>query len=582
MRNFPLILCALLFSMANSLFANDLKITGQVFGTKFDAELKEDLLLIGAAVVVYEGKTEVTRSKTSVAGIFKLDVPVNKQYTVVVSKDGFNSKTIGLDTRGIYVGSKDKLVLHHFDFVLLDAESNPKDVSKREPMGDLIYNARKGEFKFKPNKKFRTERSRHDESLRLIKGLQLMGREVKQEQPDRKKDKEALIDAPAQEVNKADGPPARRAASTGTRKPVDKSDVENQKQDLAKAKERLRVLKLQARTEEDSMLIHDLEGEILANETDLENAERIIELQESEIALQNKLKTIYGVSIVILLLLLGLIAWQYWDKLKINKLLAKRNTEITKSMNYASGIQKSFLKSEDQMRKLLPSLVLYFRPRDVVSGDFYWSAEVAGKVVLAAVDCTGHGVPGAFMSMIGNTLLDEIVNKKNTIDPGTILENLDREVVKLLQQDQPGKSAQDGMDMSICVIDKANMTLEFAGAKNFMIRVQGNDLDIIKADYNSIGGRAMRKADGFNKKFKTQSFQVEEGTAFYMFTDGFMDQFGGGENKKFNLPNFTDLILSCAQHKDGKVQQLMLESTFKNWMGELAQVDDVLVVGMRF
>jgi serine phosphatase RsbU (regulator of sigma subunit) len=235
------------------------------------------------------------------------------------------------------------------------------------------------------------------------------------------------------------------------------------------------------------------------------------------------------------------------------------------------------LPSDEEIRKQLPDSFIYFQPKDVVSGDFYWINTVKDKTVVACVDCTGHGVPGAFMSLIGNTLLNEIVLEQQVTEPSAILKQLHLGILKALQHSSHQSQVKDGMDLSLCVIDQKAGKMTFAAAMNPVYVVQDNAISLIKPDIRSIGGVKEMEADfGFN----TQSVDIRKGTAVYMFTDGYMDQFGGAENKKFNIPNFKKMLLEI-QSKNMKEQGSVIEKTMLSWKGEGRQIDDMLVMGFR-
>ncbi len=259
-------------------------------------------------------------------------------------------------------------------------------------------------------------------------------------------------------------------------------------------------------------------------------------------------------------------------------LIEKKNQDITSSINYAKRIQDAMLPTVAEVRACLKDSFIFFRPRDIISGDFYWFTHFnhpteGEKIVIAAVDCTGHGVPGAFMSMIGNELLNEIVNLVGETDPGQILSKLHKGVRKDLRQYE--NDNRDGMDMAICVIDRAKKTLDFAGAKNPLIYVQGGEFHQIRGDKFPIGGRQQKQN---HRQFTTHRISFQQPTTFYIYTDGYQDQFGGPENKKFNTSRFRSLLYNIhflPMHE----QREVLETTFRDWTDDKRQIDDVLVVG---
>ncbi len=260
---------------------------------------------------------------------------------------------------------------------------------------------------------------------------------------------------------------------------------------------------------------------------------------------------------------------------KANAEIQERNTDMSDSIHYALRIQQAILPSPQRFSQLLPSSFVFFKPRDVVSGDFYWIQEVENRIVVAAVDCTGHGVPGAFMSMIGNELLNEIVLVRKVIEPEIILKEMNERIAFTLSQETSKNS--DGMDMAVCTIHPIVNKVYFAGAKNSLIMVKDWQVTEIKGNRDSIGGhnQAGRTQTTF---FDRHTIDYDANTTFYLTSDGFADQFGGEKSKKFGWKNLRNLFLeihSLPAHE----QQKRLESVFAQWQGAEKQIDDVMVLG---
>ncbi|SFF16366.1 7TM diverse intracellular signaling domain-containing protein [Thermoflexibacter ruber] len=258
--------------------------------------------------------------------------------------------------------------------------------------------------------------------------------------------------------------------------------------------------------------------------------------------------------------------------------LAETNREITSSLNYAQRIQQSILPNISLMQRVLPESFVFFRPRDIVSGDFYWFAEIPeqAKIVLAAIDCTGHGVPGAFMTMISHQLLDEIVIEKKITEADQILNSLHRAVRRVMRQEET--SSREGMDLSLVVIDKINRKMEFAGAKNPIIYLQEGKLHHLKGDRISIGGERQEQEHLFNKHLIDLSLP----TTFYIFSDGYQDQFGGKIQRKFMLSQMKQVFLEIYQ-APADFQKQYIEQKLKTWIeeGNESQTDDILVIGVK-
>jgi serine phosphatase RsbU (regulator of sigma subunit) len=222
----------------------------------------------------------------------------------------------------------------------------------------------------------------------------------------------------------------------------------------------------------------------------------------------------------------------------------------------------------------LQYFVLY-KPRDIVSGDFYWIHQKDDKVLIAAADCTGHGVPGAFMSMLGMAFLNEIVTKGEFCNAAQILDQLRKLIVKSLHQSGNTGETKDGMDISLCQIDKEKGEIQFAGAFNSMYVIRGNEI---------IEGPADRMPVGFHDKldvpFTNTVMPIQKGDAMYIFSDGYVDQFGGENGKKFMAKRFKQLLLDI-QEMAMEEQKEFLDKTTIEWRGELDQVDDILVIGIK-
>ncbi|MBN2682859.1 MAG: tetratricopeptide repeat protein [Bacteroidales bacterium] len=267
--------------------------------------------------------------------------------------------------------------------------------------------------------------------------------------------------------------------------------------------------------------------------------------------------------------------------------ISSQNREITDSILYAKKIQQALFVNGEEFSKILPKSFLFYKPRDIVSGDFYFAVKKGNKTILAVADCTGHGVPGAFMSVLGLSFLNDLVNEKGIERPNVILNQL-REmlIVALKQQDSliegstnNSVSIKDGMDMAVVCIDEKNKQLEYAGANSplYFIRKGKTQIEIIKPDNMPVGIYY-----GDVKSFSNNTVNISIGDTFYLFTDGFADQFGGPspEGKKFKYKMFRHLLSWLSTRK--MVEQLpALETTLKEWQGKHPQVDDILVLGFR-
>ncbi|MBN8695222.1 MAG: tetratricopeptide repeat protein [Bacteroidetes bacterium] len=289
------------------------------------------------------------------------------------------------------------------------------------------------------------------------------------------------------------------------------------------------------------------------------------------------------IAILLVLTLAGLFYNRYNLKQKANELLEHRNNEITQqkkeitdSINYAKRIQESILPPQDHWKKILPNSFIFYRPKDIVSGDFYWIEQRKNTVCFAAVDCTGHGVPGALMSVVGFNLLTQAVNEVGLTKPSDILQHLDAGVTKTLRQSENSKGVKDGMDLSLCSIDLNTNELQYAGAFNSLYYVSDNQLHEIKADKFPIGVNL----DGVVDNYTNHTVQLKKGDCVYLFSDGYADQFGGPRGKKFKYNQLKEMFLTLSS-KDLDDQKKEIEKVFDSWKGELEQVDDVVIIGVR-
>ncbi len=254
----------------------------------------------------------------------------------------------------------------------------------------------------------------------------------------------------------------------------------------------------------------------------------------------------------------------------------EKNKEITDSIEYALRIQSAMLPRDSYLKEILPLHFILYLPRDIVSGDFYWAGSIKDKTVAVAADCTGHGVPGAFMSMLGMSFLDDIVNKNHTSEPSRIISSLREKVVKALKQKDVDVDSQDGMDISVCVFDKASSSLTFAGAYNSLCLVRDGELSVYKADRMPVG-----ISTKMEEKFTSHNIDLRKGDRLYMYSDGYQDQFGGGSGKKLKSSAFKQLLLDTSGLSLNGQKAALLDY-FKAWKGEYPQIDDVIVIGFEY
>lgn len=268
-----------------------------------------------------------------------------------------------------------------------------------------------------------------------------------------------------------------------------------------------------------------------------------------------------------------------------NTVIEGQNAEVKASLNYAKRIQESILPALEKIEEDFEDYFVFYQPKDIVSGDFYWYTKVRTTpkqkelseelILFSVVDCTGHGVPGALMSIIGNTVLNQSLTEKSVNSPSEALSYLNLQIIKNL------KSINDGMDVSFCAFNPKTLVLQYAGANNPLYLIQNKELRIIKADKQAIGG----SADVLEEKlFTNHIIQLEKGDSVYLFSDGYADQFGGPESynggKKFKYNRFQKLLTEIHQKPMAQQKEILIQE-FEVWKGNLEQVDDVCIFGIR-
>jgi serine phosphatase RsbU (regulator of sigma subunit) len=389
-------------------------------------------------------------------------------------------------------------------------------------------------------------------------------------------------------------------------------ELTTKKDQVENARKSLELAKLKATTKMDSLLIIEREAKILAAENailiaeqKLKDAEKEISAQNAELEMEKLLKKIMIFGLLGLIVLAVIFFRIIKQKKKDNKIIMQQkleveeqHKEITDSINYAERIQAAVLTSEDEWDKISKEHFVLFKPRDIVSGDFFWAHHNEEKniSIWATADCTGHGVPGAFMSMLGIGFLNEIVIENGIIKPDEILNDLRSKIIKALVKNKADIEQKDGMDISLCILDKNTNTLEFSGANN-SIWILKNHADLsteevensktiihptnekaiieIKADKQPVGAYVENI-----KPFKTSHVKLNKDDVIISFTDGYPDQFGGVKGKKLKYKPFKQFFLDNSSHSLENLK-MNLEHSFNDWKGDLEQIDDVCVVAVK-
>ncbi|NOR34417.1 MAG: DUF4154 domain-containing protein [Bacteroidales bacterium] len=333
-------------------------------------------------------------------------------------------------------------------------------------------------------------------------------------------------------------------------------------------------------------ILAEQEQSIRSKEEAISLKEEEIRRQDEKIVLQAEAiqtqKIIILATALALILVFGLVyfIWRnYRNKKRANILLqaqrdqiAYQKQHITDSIEYAKMIQAAILPSMELFSHNLEHFVV-FKPRDIVSGNFYWAEEIDGKYLIVTADCTGHGVPGAFMSMLGISLLNEIIISKEISRPDLVLNHLRKKIIEALRQ-KTGSIVKDGMDMTVCLFDRKTLQLQFSGANNPLYLVSDGQLTQIKGDKMPVAIHDIRDP------FTLHQLEIKQGDTFYTFSDGFVDQFGGPQRKKFLAKNFKNLLLSV-QDLSMIEQGNRLDEVFTDYRLDVEQIDDVVVIGVK-
>lgn len=328
-----------------------------------------------------------------------------------------------------------------------------------------------------------------------------------------------------------------------------------------------------------SDLISEQKDSIVNKNKVLDKNAAIIESQSSEISEKSaiiKLQTIIIIvgilSFIIISTLLALV-YKINNKRKLNLIeLKKKNKHITDSLNYAKNIQNAILPDSKFFSSSFKDHFVFFIPKDIVSGDFYWSEEHLGRMYFAVADCTGHGVPGAFLSLVCSRTLSKVIKEDNIVEPSKILDAVSLELENFFSKNE--HKINDGMDISLICLDEAKNEIIFSGAHNALLYIKDGELNAIEGDKQPVGAYTYKKA--FTQKIINKNLA----DTIYLFSDGFPDQFGGPNDKKFSKKRFKELLMEI-QELPMNEQQMKMEYEFFKWRGLVEQIDDVTIVGFK-
>ena len=318
-----------------------------------------------------------------------------------------------------------------------------------------------------------------------------------------------------------------------------------------------------------------LSFEYARKELQLQNEQEKKEIQFKEKEDRQKI-IISGVTLGLILILVFSVF--LYKRFKVserqNRIIERKNKEITDSINYAKRIQNAILTPENTINEAFAGAFVLYKPKDIVSGDFYWYAETEHNKIIAVADCTGHGVPGGFMSMLGYEILQDVVLKENISTTSEALKAMDIKITGTLNKSS--KTFRDGMDIALCAFQKGESILQYSGANRPIIHVAKGILTEYSPDKNTIGG----DIDGSEKKYTHQKIEFNKGDMIYLFTDGYADQFGGPKGKKFKSKQLLE-VLKEVSVLGVQEQKQILENKIENWKGSLEQIDDICIIGIK-
>ena len=304
----------------------------------------------------------------------------------------------------------------------------------------------------------------------------------------------------------------------------------------------------------------------------IQDQEERIDVQEDTIEAQDKVIKYQRIALAIGILSIMIITALIILNIRSNKSRKSYYEEIVESISYAEYIQGAILPSNKIIKEHFPDSFVLYKPKYIVSGDFYWIEDQDNKIFFSAADCTGHGVPGALLTMMCSNSLTRAVKELDIYEPAKILDK----TVEIIQTgfEKSEKDMNDGMDLALCSFDKSNLVLEFAGANNSLYYIRDGLLNIVKPDRQPIGKFEKRKP------YTNHKIQMQKGDCIYLFSDGFTDQFGGSRDKKFSTKQFREVLIRI--YKKPMSEQLsILEQSFENWKGRQEQIDDICVMGIR-
>ena len=563
-----------------------------------------------AKINVLSNGNLIQQLNTDYNGLFSFTLKFDQLYQIIVSKKGYSQSQLIIDTRAF----PEKIKKGGFNFIkaefLLNSYNQGGDTVLNKNLGRLFYNPSKNEFlaetiqqkesgglfgssSYMPDAPAELlDRAIKKNNERLANYQPLLKHTVslkRKQKPEPKEEEVREKKNITKTVKKEEpGAPYEESALVIPRNlgfspllfNADEEMINMQEEAVRREREQLMVYRLRVKTKDDSLEILRREKQINLAENEIAKARLLISAQEEKLSAQQS-SMFLMVSLLVLFSGSSFLVFTYYRQRQMaSREIESKNKQITDSISYARRIQQSILVGENMLQQYLPESFVFLQPKAIVSGDFYFIAPVGQKFLVAVSDCTGHGVPGAFMSLIGNRLLREIIVEKGIHDPAEVLEQLHIGINKSLNQSDAVENSQDGMDIAVCLIDPEAYTLVFAGAMNPAYLVYDQELQVLPADVSSVGGKTLRRRDQGKKKFTNKACKYNSGCMLYLFTDGYMDQFGGALDQKFNTRRFKQMLMDI-QPLSAEEQKEIITTTLMEWKKEKPQTDDILMLGIR-
>ena len=547
--------------------AQEFSLNGSVSGygtkdVKFLKKLKKDVHFEGLlkGVKVSASSNGFSRSAyTGLDGSYNLVLPTGRKYTIKYNKKGYSILTF-------YVNSKaNSGSIYGLSPVLQNEDNNSYNI------GSFTVSSKWVSFK----------KSNTQESSLKNSNAEMAAKSAKISNIENKKngnvvmEEEEFLEDTIEMVEVADEPNeittyTEQIASVLALDSLPDQKIAELEEIINQAKEELEGL------DENSLEYKKLMIEINLAEQKLEDAKEIIKLKNQKLSEHQQVIIYLSLFLVALLIIGGLVYYFYVQIRDKNEEITEKSERIQNSLEYAALIQKALLKEENPITNTFTNSFLLYQPKDVVSGDFYWHREIDGKKIVVASDCTGHGVPGALLTMLGVSALEEIIVEDKIFSPSKILLELDKSFGDKLKDNNPYQL--NGMDIFIAVYDEKISTLTYNGAMRDATLIRDGKSEFLKPELASIASGRLK--DNISDK----EVKVQSGEFLFLYSDGFQDQFKGDLEKveTYNYPRFKDLLIKASNSSDFKANRKELEKELNSWKGQREQTDDVLIIGIKF